>query len=225
MSTFLIKKLFTRTLYRAILKLKRGDLMGFSEELKKESQELKAVKRPYETAAFLIFAIMLFQQLAFWVIRLNKFRKDIKAAAGAWNPSFNTNLPTTPAFVIRIIQIDATKWLYVLLGLIGLALWYFLIYLFVWNYCKKRKLAKWTWTVLIAFLPVNILFIPAYIFYAVYVFRPYFFRFIKRMVEEYKAYNPSIPFPEEVEEELVAENKEEFEEELAEDQAQEQKQE
>lgn len=195
--------------------------MGFSEELKKESQELKAVKRPYETAAFLIFAIMLFQQLAYWLIRMNNFRKAIKAAAGTWNPTFNTNLPTTPAFVIRIIQIDATKWLYVLLGLIGLVLWYFLIYLFVWNYCRKRKLAKWTWTVLIAFLPVNILFIPAYILYAVYVFRPYFFRFIKRMVEEYKAYNPSVPFPEEVEEDLVEENIDDFEEELEEDQAEE----
>jgi hypothetical protein len=176
--------------------------MGFSEELKKESQALKAVKRPYETAAFLIFAIMLFQQLAYWLLRINNFRKDIKAAAGLWNPSFVTNLPTTPAFVVRIIQIDTTKWLYVLLGLIGLAVWYFLIYLFVWNYCKKRNLAKWTWTVLIAFLPVNILFIPAYILYAVYVFRPYFFRFIKRIVEEYKAYDPSIPFQEEEEEEI-----------------------
>ncbi len=176
--------------------------MGFSEELKKESQALKAVKRPYETAAFLIFAIMLFQQLAYWLLRINDFRKDIKAAAGLWNPSFVTNLPTTPAFVVRIIQIDPTKWLYVLLGLIGLAVWYFLIYLFVWNYCKKRNLAKWTWTVLIAFLPVNILFIPAYILYAVYVFRPYFFRFIKRIVEEYKAYDPSIPFQEEEEEEI-----------------------
>jgi len=176
--------------------------MGFSEELKKESQALKAVKRPYETAAFLIFAIMLFQQLAYWVLRINNFRKAIKAAAGLWNPAFTTNLPTTPAFVVRIIQIDPTKWLYVLLGLIGLAVWYFLIYLFVWNYCKKRNLAKWTWTVLIAFLPVNILFIPAYILYAVYVFRPYFFRFIKRIVEEYKAYDPSIPFQEEEEEEI-----------------------
>lgn len=199
--------------------------MGFSEELKKESQALKAVKRPYETAAFLIFTIMLFQQLAYWVIRILRFRKDIKAAAGAWNPNFNTNLPTTPAFVIRIIQIDATKWLYVLLGLIGLVLWYFLIYLFVWNYCRKRNLAKWTWTVLITFLPVNILFIPAYILYAVYVFRPYFFRFIKRMVEEYKAYNPSIPFPEELEEEETKGNVEEFKEELNEDKAEELKKE
>jgi len=195
--------------------------MGFSEEFKKESQALKDVKRPYETAAFLIFAIMLFQQLAYWVIRILKFNKDINDAAGTWSPNFNTNLPTTPAFVIRIIQVDATKWFYVLLGLIGLVLWYFLIYLFVWNYCKKRNLAKWTWTVLIAFLPVNILFIPAYILYAVYVFRPYFFRFIKRIVEEYKAYDPSKPFAEELEEDSVEENIEEFEEELADKQAQE----
>lgn len=174
--------------------------MSFKDVIKEESKDLQSVKRPYETAAFLIFAVMFIQQIGFWILRVSQQLKAIKAAAGAWNPTFSTNLPTTPAFVIRIIQIDATKWLYVFLGLVALGFWYFLIYLFVWNYCKKHGYAKWTWTVLIVFLPVNLFLMPAYVWYAIYVFRPYIMRFIKRAVVEYKEFNPNHQFLEDIEE-------------------------
>jgi len=174
--------------------------MSFKETFDKERADLQNVKRPYETAAFLIFAVMFIQQIGFWVLRLLKHLKSIKDAAGAFNPNFNTNLPTTPAFVIRIIQIDTSKWLYIILGFLAFALWYFLIYVFVWNYCKKHGYAKWTWTVLIAFLPVNLFFAPAYIWYALYVFRPYIMRFIKRAVVEFKEFDPNHQFSEDIEE-------------------------
>jgi hypothetical protein len=178
--------------------VERGGIMGFKEQFQQEKKDLQNVKRPYETAAFLIFAVMLFQQLFYWVLRLIQHFKNIKAAAGAWNPNFGTNLPTTPAFVIRIIQIDSTKWLWIVAGFLALALWYFLIYLFVWNYCKKRGLAKWTWTVLITFLPTTLFLVPVYIWYAIYVFRPHIMRFIKRSVVEFKEFDPEAPFPEDL---------------------------
>ncbi|QMS85455.1 hypothetical protein [Candidatus Xianfuyuplasma coldseepsis] len=174
--------------------------MGFKEQFEKERSELQNVKRPYETAAFLIFAVMFIQQIGYWVLRTLEQLKDIKDAAGAWNPSFSTNLPTTPAFVTRIINIDATKWLWVIVGFLALALWYFLIYLFVWRYCQNHGYAKWTWTVLIVFLPTTLFLVPVYVWYAIYVFRPYIMRFLKRAVVEFKEFNPNHQFTEEVEE-------------------------
>jgi hypothetical protein len=70
----------------------------------------------------------------------------------------------------------------------------------VWNYCRKRGLAKWTWTTLIAFGPGAIFLVPTYLIYAVYVFRPYLFRFIRRGVDEYKKFNTDYVFSEEEEE-------------------------
>jgi len=180
--------------------------MSLKDVIREEKNDLQGIKRPYETAAFLIFAVMFIQQIGFWVLRLFQHLKNIKAAAGAWNPAFSTNLPTTPAFVIRIIGIDTTKWMYIILGFLALALWYFLIFIFVWNYCKKHGYAKWTWTTLIVFLPVGTIFLmPVYIWYAVYVFRPYIMRFIKRAVVEYKEFDPNHKFSEDIAEPVVEE--------------------
>lgn len=166
--------------------------MSIKELIDQEKQDLKSVKRPYETAAFIIFSVLFIEQIGYWLLRLFDFIKN-----GGW---FNTNLPRTPLFVTRIITIDASKWIWVLAGLAGFILWYFLIYLLVWNYCKKRGYAKWVWTTLIVFGPGAIFLVPTYLIYALYVFRPYFFRFIKKGVEEYKAFNPNQQFEEEKEE-------------------------
>jgi hypothetical protein len=178
--------------------------MSFKEELKKEQLDLQNSKRPYETAAFLVFAVMFLQQMAFLIYRFWNFVKASKGAATGW---FSTASMTTPPLFSRVVSLDNSKYLYVYLAILALALWYFLIYLFVWRYCKRRGLAKWTWTLLVVFGP-TILLMPPYIFYAIYVFRPYFFRFIKTVIEEYKAYDPKIPFPEEMEEEKVESVKE-----------------
>lgn len=173
--------------------------MSFKEELKKEQNELLKSKRPYETAAFLVFAVLFLQQMAFLLYRFWNFVKDSKGASTGW---FSTTSMTTPPLFSRVLFIDNSKYIYVYLAILALALWYFLIYLLVWNYCKKHGYAKWTWTLLVVFGP-TILFMPPYIFYAIYVFRPYFFRFIKTVIEEYKAYNPKNPFPEEIEEKEI----------------------
>lgn len=159
--------------------------MGFKEDLDREKYALTSGKRPYESAAFLVFAILMLQQLFFLGRNVFLFIKN-----GGFFPTTNiTVLNNLQGFFNRIIFIDSSSWLYVIAGVLALAAYYFLIYLLVWNYLKKRNKAKWTWTLLIVFGP-NILFMPPYIFYAIYVFRVYFFRFIKTIVEEYKAFNP-----------------------------------
>ena len=162
--------------------------MSIKDIIEEEKQDLQSVKRPYETAAFILFAVMFVQQFAYWVYRFIQF------ISNGW---MATNMPDTPAFVLRIINMDNTSWLWVLLGLAGMVLYYFIIYILVWNYCKKNGYAKWVWTALIVFGPVTIFFVPTYLIYAIYVFRPYVFRFIKKGVEEYKSFNPNTKFKEE----------------------------
>ncbi|MEC9485050.1 MAG: hypothetical protein UMR38_04150 [Candidatus Izemoplasma sp.] len=165
--------------------------MNLKEQFKMERNALKNGKRPYETAAFIIFAVMLFQQMAYWWFNLFKFIQN------GW---MSTNLPSTPTFVIRIIAIDNTKWLYVILGVLGLMLWYAIIFVLVFDYCNRKGYAKWVWTSLILFGPATILFVPTYLIYAIYVFRPYIFRFIRRGVDEYKMFAGDYQFDEEKEE-------------------------
>jgi hypothetical protein len=118
----------------------------------------------------------------------------------AWKVPFRyTSVTNLPLYVNRIINVDSTSWFYVGLSFLFLILWYFLIWLLVWNYCKKRNLAKWTWTTLIIFGPATILWVPTYLWFAIYVFRPYVFRFIRRGVDEYSKYNENHVFKEEVE--------------------------
>lgn len=169
--------------------------MSFKEVFDKEVKDLKKVKRPYETAAFLLFAILLGQQLIFL------FKALIELIFNINNVSF---LSTTGwctsnlmGFVSRIVFIDSSNWFYIIMGVLAYFLYYFLIYIFVWNYAKKHNLAKWTWTVFIVFGPTLIL-IPPYIFFVVYAYRSYFVRFAKKLSSEFKDYNPEQPLPEDL---------------------------
>lgn len=170
--------------------------MSFKEEFEHEKRDLLENKRPYETAAAIIFGVFFLQQIGFLIFRTIEFLIDFFKSGVTAYYSFTSM--TTPTFFQRIINVDSSKLIYVLIGLAALALWYGLIYIFVFRYCQKRGLAKWTWTTLIMFGP-TILFMPPYIIYAVYVFRPYFFRFIKTVVEEYKAFDVHTKFKEEIE--------------------------
>ena len=158
--------------------------MGFKENLEREKHALASGKRPYESAAFLIFMILMIQQLFYLGRNIYLFFKN--------GTNFSTNNITVAnnlqGFFNRIVFIDSSSWLYVTIAILALGLYYFLVYLLVWNYLKKRNKAKWTWTLLIVFGP-NILFMPPYIFYAIYVFRVYFYRFFKTIIEEYKAFD------------------------------------
>ena len=176
--------------------------MNIKETFDKERKELTGVKRPYETAAFLLFAILLFQQIFFLFRNFVRFAFDSTVTfMSTANITVGANLMT---FVSRIINVDSDNWLYVLLGIGCWLLYYFLIWLFVWNYCQKRGLAKWTWTVFVAFGP-TIFLAPPFMWFAIYVFRPYIMRFIKKAVVEFKEFDPNQEFEEELPEPEVKE--------------------
>jgi len=178
-------------------------VLSLKEAINHEREDLQGVKRPYETAAFLIFAILFIQQVAYLVYHLVRFAFTIN------NMTFmsmaNVCTGNNQGFVARIVNLDSNNWIVIILGIVAFAFYYFLIYMFVWNYCKRHGLAKWTWTVLVVFFPGNLLFMPAYMWFALYVFRPYIMRFIKRAVVEYKEFDPKHKFQEEIEEPVVKE--------------------
>lgn len=181
--------------------------MSLKEVLQAEKEDLTSIKRPYETAAFIIFALLFVQQLAWLIKAFYQFAFDnttiLFMSTANWCNANNQ------AWIARIITIDSTKWVWVIAGLLGYVLYYVLIYLLVWNYCKRHGYAKWTWTTLVVFMPGNLLFMPAYLWFVIYVFRPYIIRFIKQAVVEYKEFNPAQPFPEDIEEPQVKPNVEE----------------
>lgn len=158
--------------------------MGLKENIDREKQSLMSTRRPYETAAFIIFSLLFLQQMFYLIRSLYLFAKN-KTFFSLTNITSTGNLQ---AFFNRTVVIDSTKWIWVILAVAFLALYYFLIYVFVWRYCKRRNLAKWTWTTLVVFGPA-LFFMPAYMFYIIYIFREYFFKFIKTVVEEYKGFD------------------------------------
>ncbi len=159
--------------------------MGLKENIDKEKRSLMSARRPYETAAFIIFSLLFLQQMFYLIRSLYKFIKD----GGFFVATNITGVANLQAFFNRTLFVDSSKWTWVILAIGLLVLYYFLIYIFVWRYCKKRNLAKWTWTTLVVFGP-GLFFMPAYMFYIIYVFREYIFKFIKTVVEEYKAFDP-----------------------------------
>ena len=184
--------------------------MSIKEELNKEKEQLISVKRPYETAAALLFGIFFVQQMFYILLNFIEYfkrvgeRNDFVAGGGTTytvNFGFNINgsTPNIPAFVTRVLAVDPSKFFWILITLLFLALWYFLIWLLVFNYCRKRGYAKWVWTALIAFGPATIFLVPTYMLYAIYVFRPYVFRFIRKGVNEFKEFDEKYVFEEEIE--------------------------
>jgi len=159
--------------------------MGFKEEIDREKYALKANKRPYETLSFIIFTILMIQQLFYLGRNLWLFLKN----GGFFSTANITVVSRTQNFFNRIVNIDSSKWLYISLAILALAFYYFLVYVFVWNYLKKENKAKWTWTLFVVFGP-TVFLAPSYVWFAIYAFRKYFFRFIKTVIEEYKAFDP-----------------------------------
>ncbi len=169
--------------------------MSLKENIDKEKTDLIKNKKPYETAAFIIFAVLFFQQIAFLLYRVIDFFVDM-ADSTITTAYFSQTSLTTPVFFGRIINISASSVVVLLLAIVMLVLWYYLIYRLVFRYCAKNGYAKWTWTALVVFGP-TIFLIPPYIIFAAYVFRPHLFRFIKRAVQEFKEYDKDKPLPEE----------------------------
>lgn len=171
--------------------------MGFKETFKEEKKELTSVKRPYESVAFLLFGLLLLQQLFYWTKNLIDFMDPLITWFSTAGITIGGNLQ---GFVTRIIGIDSTKWIWVILGLLAYIGYYVLIYFIVWNYCKKNNLAKWTWTLIVVFGP-TVFLAPPFVWFAIYVFRSYFARFAKRVVSEFKEFDPNTAFDEDFEEE------------------------
>lgn len=167
--------------------------MSLKDKIQTEKEDLIQNKRPYETAAFMIFSVLMIQQVFFLLRAVFQFMKKSNIF---FNSANITNVANNQNFFNRIVGIDSTSWLYVLLAIAALGFYYFLMYLFVWNYCKKRGQAKWTWTLIVVFGPTMFL-APAYIWYVIYVFRPYIFRFLKKGYVEFKSFKPDQKFEEE----------------------------
>ncbi len=167
--------------------------MSLKEKIQSEKSELLQNKRPYESAAFVIFGVLMIQQIFFLLRAIFQF---MQKGNTFFNSANITNIANNQGFFNRIVSIDFTSWLYVLLAIAALVFYYFLIYVLVWNYCNKRGYAKWTWTLIVVFAPY-MFFAPAYIWYVIYVFRPYIFRFMKKGYVEFKSFNPDKKFEEE----------------------------
>ncbi|MBN2540610.1 MAG: hypothetical protein JXB08_03690 [Bacilli bacterium] len=168
--------------------------MTIKDVLENERKELQSVKRPYESVAFLITAVLFFQQFFYLVLNFYNFAKS----SGGWFSSANFTNANLQGFIVRIVNIDNSSWIIVILAILAWLFYYAAIFLLVWNYARKQKLAKWTWTLFVAFGP-TILFVPAYIWFVIYAYRSYLVRFAKRVVTEFKEFNPEQKFPEEQE--------------------------
>jgi len=167
--------------------------MGVKDVLTREKDELVAVRRPYETAAFIIFALLMFQELFYLIRGIVNFFKN-----GFYNTGNIGMIAQNQGFIRRFIQLDSTKLMIVLIAMLLVLLYYALIWLLVWNYCRKQGLPKWTWTTIVVFGPASILLVPTYLIFALYAFRPYVFRFIRKGVDEYKRYGNNHVFKEEL---------------------------
>lgn len=177
--------------------------MDLKNEFKKETSALLDVKKPYETAAFVIFGVFLIQQFFYIFISIVNYFDNLDLAGVKISDKIVFfrfgGAPNIPAFVTRILAVNPASAFYIFLTFLFIGLWYALIFVFVWNYCRKHNLAKWTWTAIIAFGPATLFFIPTYLIFAIYVFRPYVFRFIRKGVDEYHKYNEKYEFEEEKE--------------------------
>ena len=167
--------------------------MGLKDTIQKERHELQSVKKPYETVAFIVFGLMLLQNVFFMFVQILDY---LQGSPKWWAfGNFLTRM-NYAGFIIRVSNVFNGAFLQMLAAILMFALYWFLIYYFVWNYCKKQKLAKWTWTLFVVYGP-NIFLATPLVFFVIYVFRPYFARFAKRFVEEFKSFDPNHEFDEE----------------------------
>ncbi|MBN2833371.1 MAG: hypothetical protein JXR48_00235 [Candidatus Delongbacteria bacterium] len=153
--------------------------MGVKEIIKSEKDELQNFNRPYEPVAFIVLAVLIFQQLVFLVKNLIDF------ADLGWFSTASFASANLQGFVSRIVGINSTSVLFIILGIIAWLAYYVVLYLLVWKFAKTQKLAKWTWTLFVAFGP-TIFLAPPFIWFILYVYRDYIIRFFKKVVNDFK---------------------------------------
>jgi len=175
--------------------------MGFKQVLKKEAASLKSFKKVYETVAFLALAVLIFQQLFYLVVNIINFSR---LGFFSVNNFCTSNLQ---GFVARIVGINNTSVVFMILGILAWFVYYFFLYLLVFRFAQKQKMAKWTWTLFVAFGP-TILFVPSYIWFILFAFRKPLMIVMKKILAEFN--ETEILEDEEIEEEeIVEEDKEE----------------
>ena len=89
--------------------------MGFKETFQQEKKELSSVKRPYESVAFILFSLLVFQQLFYLFKNLIDFMKPTITWFSTGGITIGGNLQ---GFVTRIFGINPSSWLWVILGVI-----------------------------------------------------------------------------------------------------------
>jgi len=177
------------------------EIMGFKQVLKKEAASLKSFKKVYETVAFLALAVLIFQQLFYLVVNIINFSR---LGFFSVNNFCTSNLQ---GFVARIVGINNTSVVFMILGILAWFVYYFFLYLLVFRFAQKQKMAKWTWTLFVAFGP-TILFVPSYIWFILFAFRKPLMIVMKKILAEFN--ETEILEDEEIEEEeIVEEDKEE----------------
>ena len=153
--------------------------MGVKDQILEQKRELESGKKPYETASFLLLVLLLGYQ---WFTIANMYL--LKWANNS--TVFNTGVINLPNFVERfyVLGTNIGNFIAPVIYIVYLAL----VFVLVWWYCKKRGHAKWTWTLIVLFAP-NIFLISPVVLYAAYAFRVYLYRFIKSIMEDFKAYD------------------------------------
>ena len=173
--------------------------MGVKEVLKKEENDLLKFKKVYESIAFLTLVVLIFQQLFYLVVNIINF------ADLGWFSVNNFATANLQAFVGRIVNINSGSVVFMIFGILAWFVYYFLLYFLVWRFANKQKMAKWTWTLFVAFGP-TLFFIPAYVWFILYSFRKPIIGVIKKIAVEYKEHNVEDDVEEEIiEEEIVVE--------------------
>lgn len=156
---------------------KESVFMSFKENFENEVKDLKSFKKFYETIAFFVFSILVVQQLFFLVVNLIDFKKN------TWFSTNNFSTSNLQGYVNRIVGIDSSSVLVVIIAIIAWVLYYVFLYFVVFKFSSKRGMSKWTWTLFVAFGP-TIFLAPAYIWFILFAYRYEIYSIFKKLVTE-----------------------------------------
>ena len=155
--------------------------MSFKEDFSKERTNLLNFKKIYETVACLALMVLIFQQLVYLVVNIVNYSKF------GFFSTANFVSANLQSFVSRIVAINNASIIFMIFGILAWFGYYAALFFLVFRQSHKKNMSKWTWTLYVAFGP-SILFIPAYIWFILYLFRAPIINAVKKVVEEYKAH-------------------------------------
>jgi hypothetical protein len=166
--------------------------MSSGDSFNKEINNLVKFKKVYESIAFIALLVLIFQQFAYLVVNIINF-----VTGGFFSTASFTNA-NLQGFISRIVNINSSSWVFVVLGILAWFGYYVLLFFLVFRFSSKRKMSKWTWTLFVAFGP-TIFLAPAFIWFILFAFRYEIYGVFKRLVEDYRNAKPKEYIEEEVE--------------------------